>query len=112
MNIFISYSSKSRAIVDALAIDLEGLGHTVWYDQRLAGGHDWWSDILNSIRRCHLFLFALTPESMDSNPCQIEYEYASSLTKRILPVMLADINIHLLPSTLQKLQIIDYRNFD
>src|SRR5258706_7862946 len=109
MNIFISYSSKSRAVVESLAVDLEALGFTVWYDRHLAGGHDWWAEILNSIRRCHLFLFAVTLESMESYACSLEYEYAHALNKRVLPVMLTDINISLLPSSLQKFQIVDYR---
>jgi hypothetical protein len=108
-NIFISYSTKSRAVVDALAIDLEAMGYTVWFDRQLTGGQDWWAEILNSIRRCQLFLFALTPESMESYPCKLEYDYAYALNKRILPVMLADINIKLLPSSLQKFQLVDYR---
>jgi hypothetical protein len=66
MNIFISYSRKSRTVVETLAIDLEALGYTVWFDRDLAGGHDWWDEILHSIRRCNLFLYALTPESIES----------------------------------------------
>jgi WD40 repeat protein len=109
MNIFISYSSKSRAVVEALAVDLEALGYTVWFDRELTGGLEWWEAILNRIRRCHLFLFALTPEAMASYPCQLEYDYATALHKRVLPVMLTNINISLLPSSLQKYQIVDYR---
>src|SRR5258706_544937 len=109
MKTFISYSSKSRAVVDALSLDLEALGFIVWFDRRLTGGHDWWTEILNGIRHCDLFIFALTPESMESQPCKLEYEYALSLNKRILPIMLQDVNIRLLPSSLQKLQVIDYR---
>jgi WD40 repeat protein len=108
-NIFISYSSKSRNVVETLAIDLEAMGYTVWFDKELTGGQDWWAEILNSIRRCHLFLFALTPESMDSYPCKLEYGYAYALNKRIMPVMLTDINIKILPTSLQKVQIVDYR---
>ncbi len=109
MNIFISYSNKSRAVVDALTVDLDALGHTVWFDRRLTGGHDWWEEILSGIRHCHLFLFALTPEALESQPCKLEYEYAIALNKRILPVMLTDINIALLPISLQKFQLVDYR---
>src|SRR5258708_34208034 len=109
MNIFISYSNKSRAVVDALTVDLDALGHTVWFDRRLTGGHDWWEEILSGIRHCHLFLFALTPEALESQPCKLEYEDAIALNKRILPVMLTDINIALLPISLQKFQLVDYR---
>ncbi len=109
MNIFVSYSRKSRIVVETLAIDLEALGYEVWFDRDLAGGQDWWEEILRSIRRCQLFLYALTPESIESYPCKLEYEYAIALNKRILPVMLTDIDISSLSFSLQKLQIIDYR---
>ncbi len=109
MNIFISYSSKSRSIVEALAVDLEAMGYAIWFDRHLTGGLDWWSEILESIRRCHLFLFALTPEAQSSHACQLEYDYASALNKRILPVMLADVDVAKLPTSLQRVQFVDYR---
>jgi WD40 repeat protein len=109
VNIFISYSSKSRYLVDVIAADLATLGHILWFDRELAGGHEWWADILQNIRNCDLFMFALTPDSLDSYPCKLEYEYASALHKRILPVMLADVNVHRLPYLLQKLHFVDYR---
>ncbi len=108
-NIFISYSSKSRPVVEALAVDLEALGYNVWFDRHLSGGQDWWTEILDSIRRCHLFLFALTPEVQSSYPCQLEYDYATALNKRVLPVELTDINIARLPASLQRVQFVDYR---
>jgi WD40 repeat protein len=109
MKIFISYSSKSRTVVEALAVDLEALGYTVWFDRELTGGQDWWEEILHSIRRCQLFLYALTSEALDSYACKLEFDYATALNKRIMPVMLSDINISLLSTTLQKVQIVDYR---
>ena len=59
--IFISYSSKNRALVEALANDLETLGHEIWFDKELSGGQSWWDQILQGIRACDLFVFALTP---------------------------------------------------
>ncbi len=112
MNIFISYSSKSRTIVELLADDLEALGHTTWYDRELTGGHRWWTDILNSVHQCELFIFALTPDALESEACRLEYNYAHSLLKRILPVMLADVKTTLLPTALQLIQWVDYRKQD
>jgi hypothetical protein len=112
MEIFISYSSKNRSAVEALAADLEALGHGVWYDRELTGGHKWWADILHSIRACDLFVFALTPEVLDSQACKLEFAYASALNKRIVPILLADVKLTLLPSALQMLQVVDYRRRD
>ena len=97
MKIFISYSSKNRALVEVLANDLDAMGHEVWFDKKLTGGHAWWDGILNSIRDADLFIFALTPQALDSHLCKLEYSYAAALGKRILPVPLETVNVNLLP---------------
>src|SRR5258708_24751262 len=111
MNIFISYSSKDRAQVEALAKDLTRLGHTIWFDSELSrtGGQKWWGNILNQVRGCDLFVFALSPNSLDSIPCQREYTYAHALQKRILPVLLSAVNVSTLPYELQEIQFIPYQ---
>jgi hypothetical protein len=113
MNIFISYSSQNRPAVEALVADLENLGHAVWYDQELAGGQVWWDSILEALRGCDLFVFALTNRSLQSDPCRREYTYAHALDKPILPVQLTDdITISLLPVVLQERNIVNYINQD
>lgn len=109
MLIFISYRSSDRELVQTLANDLDALGHTIWFDQELTGGHAWWNSILNKVRECDVFIFALSPRSLDSYPCQLEYGYADALGKRILPVLLTDINNDFLPPALSRIQFVDYR---
>src|SRR5215217_281153 len=108
MDIFISYSSKNRDLVRALAEDLSSLDYGVWFDRELTGGRDWWADILEHIRACDLFVFALTPESLQSEASRLEYQYAHDLGKNILPVMLIQVSVRVLPSALQRLQFVDY----
>ncbi len=119
MKLFISYSSRDREKVRLFADDLKQIvkvvshneGGDVWFDQELIGGHDWWENILSKIRACDVFLFVITQESLRSDPCRLEYTYAHSLNKRILPVLLGDgVNVTLLPEPLQRIQFVDYRN--
>jgi hypothetical protein len=111
--VFISYSSKSREVVRSLAQDFEGTGYQVWFDHKLTGGQAWWDEILANIRQCDLFVFALTPEALDSYPCKLEYTYANALGKTILPVLLTEgVSINLLPPELTKIQFVDYRQQD
>lgn len=119
MKLFISYSSRDREKVKALAEDLKKIvkvisrneGGDVWFDQELIGGHDWWENILSKIRACDVFFFVITQDSLRSDPCRMEYMYAHSLHKPILPVLLGDgVNVTLLPEALQRLQFVDYRN--
>lgn len=96
--VFISYCRENQDTVKALAQDIGGLGHKVWLDQELAGGHAWWDQILAVIRQCDVFLFALAPKSLDSAACKREYKYASALGKPALPVLVADgVSVNLLP---------------
>src|SRR5258708_26115639 len=112
MHIFISYSSKNRSLVEALAIDLEALGHDVWFDKELPGGQVGWDQITGAIRDCELGVFALTPQSLESYPCRLEYTYAAAVNKRILPVMLDSVDTNVLPSALASVQIVDNRRAD
>lgn len=109
MKVFISYSSKDRLLVEALAEDLESQGHNVWFDQQTPGGHEWWNTILNALEDSDLFIFALSANSLDSYPCKLEYEWASSINKRVLPVQIASIQTSFLPPQLSVIQYVDYR---
>jgi hypothetical protein len=115
MKIFVSYRSVNRALVNQLVTDLADMGHEVWYDQEVEGGQIWWDNILTHIRWCDLLVFALTPHSIESYPCQLEYSYANAVRRHIIPVLLVDgVNYNLLPVVLQERQIINYteRNID
>jgi hypothetical protein len=111
--LFISYSSKTRLQVQALADDLQLLGYRVWFDQDLVGGQKWWDAILEQIRQCDGVIFALTPESLASKPCELEYTYAHALNKPILPVLMGEgVNVSVLNPILQERQFINYQNPD
>lgn len=114
MLIFISHSSKTpeaKAALDKLAEEVkEILGYEVWYDPALKehGGHEWWAEILENIRRCDIFIFALTPQWLASLACELEYAYANALGKPMLPVMLEEVEEQTLSRELQQLQYVNY----
>jgi hypothetical protein len=110
---FISYSSKSKELVEGLVQDIEAAGFQAWFDHKLTGGQAWWEQILTQIRECDLFVFALTPDALDSVPCEREYKYAHQIGKNILPVLLLDgVSVNLLPLELSVIQFVDYRHPD
>jgi len=113
LQIFISYSRQIQDMAKTLIQDFESLGHTVWFDQELTGGQVWWDQVLLRIRECDLFVFVLAPEALDSPACKLEYTYAFSLHKTILPILVADgVSINLLPPALSIIQFVDYRRLD
>ncbi|HVO92687.1 MAG TPA: toll/interleukin-1 receptor domain-containing protein, partial [Terriglobales bacterium] len=113
MKVFLSYSRADAAVAATIGEDVRQMGHAVWYDREVTGGQSWWNAILGQIRDCDLFIFVLTPHSLDSQACRCEYSYASALRKRILPVLCQDgVKINLLPPELSVIQFVDYRGQD
>jgi TIR domain len=95
--IFVSYSRTNLDVVTQAIQDLKAVGIEAWHDQTLTGGQRWWNNILSRIRDCEIFIFALSPESLESEACRGELGYAAQLGKTILPLLVADgINLNLL----------------
>jgi hypothetical protein len=109
VTVFVSYSSRDRDAVKSLTQDLQDTEEQVWMDQRLAGGEAWWRAILEQIRGCDVFVFALSQNSIDSKPCQAELQYARALGLPILPVQVGPVDSMQL-NPLATVQAIDYRH--
>jgi TM2 domain-containing membrane protein YozV len=113
LRVFVSYDRGNVKSVKTLAEELEALGHHVWFDQDLTGGHRWWDSILAQIRECGLFVFALTAESLESHACKKELDYAKRLNREILPILMSEeVSVSLLPRCLAEIQYVDYRRQD
>jgi TIR domain len=112
-SVFVSYSRNDLDIVTQLIHDVQAVGINIWHDQTLTGGQRWWDNILANMRECDIFVFALSPESWDSEACKSELSYAVQLGKPILPVLVSDgININLLSPPLDEIQVTDCRRGD
>jgi TIR domain len=109
VTVFVSYSSRDRDAVKSLTQDLQDADEQVWMDQRLAGGEAWWRAILEQIRGCDVFIFALSQNSIQSKPCQAELQYAQALGLPILPVQVGPVDSMQL-NPLATVQAIDYRH--
>jgi hypothetical protein len=112
MRIFMSYRRINQPVIEKLVALLKGMGHEVWYDQHITGGQAWWDVILHEARECDLFITAISPSYLESKPCQLEYQYAISLKKRILPILVEKTNINAIPVGLQSIQIVQLGGFD
>jgi hypothetical protein len=111
--VFVSYSRNNLDVATQLVEDLQAVGMTTWHDQTLTGGQRWWDNILANIRDCDVFIFALSPESWESEACRSELAYVCELGKPILPVLVSDgINLNLLSAPLHEIQVTDYRARD
>ena len=111
MSVFMSYCRLDEDAVKALTRGLETAGLDAWRDHELHGGDNWWSVILEKIRSCSVFLFALSDASLRSKPCRAELDYAKALCRPIVPVQVGPVsNMRLIP--LADLQVVGYRQDD
>ena len=102
--IFISYSRVDRPFTRKLEDSLRRV-YTVWYDEALTGGQDWWNEILNQIDDCDVFIYLLSEDSVKSNYCLAEYDVARTLHKKILPVLIRQRTS--IPDRLSRLHYVD-----
>jgi hypothetical protein len=112
MAVFVSYARQDRDTVGALCNDLELLGRQVWIDERLRGGQEWWDEILDQIRTCDVFVWTVSPTSVQSKACRSELEYAAALGRPILPVKIKDVALALAPQRIANAQVTDYSERD
>lgn len=87
--IFVSYSRADRPFVEnfvPLLRRVYGLD-SVWYDDQIHGGADWWRMILDKVEDCQLFVYLISNESLASPYCLAEFREALRLQKAILPII-------------------------
>src|SRR5262245_3534547 len=66
MRIFVSYAAERRSIGERLSLALRSEGHDVFLDTTsLPPGQAYDEKIRNAIARCDLFVFLISPESIE-----------------------------------------------
>jgi hypothetical protein len=108
MKIFVSYAREDFAFAETLRNDLASLGHSVWIDQLLLGGQEWWDEILQHIRDCEVFVLAVSPNSIESEPCLLELRYADAVRRPFLPAMVLKTDPNYFPPEIMHAQYVDY----
>ncbi|MFN8033025.1 MAG: sensor domain-containing protein [Mycobacterium sp.] len=109
MSLFISYSSRDRAGLDNVLSALRRGHEEVWFDEELGAGEVWWRTILERIRDCEVFIFAISANSLESKPCLAELRYAQDLDKPVVPVQIGPLS-SMRVTPLAQVEAIDYQN--
>lgn len=93
-SIFISYSHKDAETVNTIAkIIKKATVMEVWYDSSLRGGENYFSVIANQIIKSTFFVFIVSDNSVESDWCLRELEFAASERKIIVAIWLDNITI-------------------
>ncbi|MBE9032372.1 TIR domain-containing protein, partial [filamentous cyanobacterium LEGE 11480] len=90
-DVFISYSRVDKSFVEGLHQALETADRETWVDWAdIEPTEDWRSAIQTGIDGAYNFVFVLSPDSVMSEVCQWEINYALENNKRLVPVMYRD----------------------
>lgn len=93
-NIFISYSSTDKSIVERLANILEEKGWTVWWDRDILIGDHFDETIENELDKADCALVIWTSKSVSSNWVRAEASEAAKQDK-LIPILLEEVEIPL-----------------
>jgi tetratricopeptide (TPR) repeat protein len=105
--VFISYSRKDMAFVDGLEAALKARGVEPLIDRsEIYAFEDWWKRIEALIVRADAVVFIVTPDSVGSEVALKEIEFASSLNKRVAPIVSRRVEDKQLPQAVARLNFI------
>ena len=74
--VFVSYAHEDADRVYDLIGRLNELGFNLWYDEGLEPGHSWPQGLADRIAHCDLFLIFITGQTLASNFCVRETNFA------------------------------------
>jgi tetratricopeptide (TPR) repeat protein len=108
-NVFISYSRKDMDFVDRLGAALTARNFNPFIDRReILAFEEWWRRIQALIIKADTVIFVLSPDAIRSVVCAKEVAFASSLKKRLAPIVCRPVEIHLVPEPLRAVNFVSF----
>src|SRR5215216_6283471 len=112
-SLFISYSRKDIESARKMTEAFKGQGLDFWIDwEGIPLTVDWWKEIQKGIEEADVFVFLISPDSAKSIVCRQEITYAANNGKRLIPIIVRDIQADESPSELGTLNWIFLRETD
>ncbi|EDX73589.1 hypothetical protein MC7420_3763 [Coleofasciculus chthonoplastes PCC 7420] len=106
--VFLSYADEDRTTMERIRNSLRQESITVWTNTSdIQTGEAFEEAIKRGIEQADNLVLLLSPESVNSTYCQQELDLALSLHKRIIPVLVREIEPNQVPTGLRDLQYID-----
>src|SRR4026208_2624822 len=102
--LFISYSRKDIEITRRITEQFEAGGLDAWVDwQDIPPSIDWMKEIQTGIEDANVFVYLISPDSISSTVCAQELQHAVLNGKRIIPVIVREIDVKLAPTSIRHL---------
>jgi WD40 repeat protein len=118
-SVFVSYSRRNSQTVDLIAdllsrLDTPGMpAFDIMVDRRdLPYGELWQNELQAMIERADAIVYFVSPESISSQWCAWELEQVQRLSKRLVPVLLADVAPDRLPPAIGSRQLLPLLDHD
>jgi hypothetical protein len=106
--VIISYADEDRATMEKIRNSLRRESITVWTNTTdISTGEAFEEAIKRGIEQADNVVYLLSPDSVKSYFARRELEYALSLNKRIIPVLVRETSSEPIPNALRDLQYID-----
>lgn len=107
IHLFLSYAhADENSVYGRIIRPIKGK-YNLWYDIAIPPTTNFWDEIDEHIRTCRVFLFALSPQSIQSDACKHELKLAYECGIVILPLLIEPIDQKMLPPELEKIQWLD-----
>src|SRR6266540_3882634 len=91
--LFVSYSRKDSVAARKLIEAFKSMEQEVWVDwESIPPAVDWLEQIFRGIEEADAFIFLISPASIASEVCKVEIGRAALNNKRIIPIVLRDVD--------------------
>ena len=87
-DVFLSYAREDRPFVGRLTAALQARNRDVWVDLNdIIPSARWMEEIRTGIIGADAVAFVISPDSVVSEVCRIELDYAVEQSKRLVPIV-------------------------
>jgi hypothetical protein len=112
-SVFISYSRRDIAFARILVQAMEDRGLEPWIDwEDIPPSADWLAEVYQAIEGTDTFVFIVSQASIQSEVCAKEIAHANENHKRLIPVVLGEIDPRTVPPAVAALNWIIFRDPD
>ena len=108
-DVFISYAREDRPFVGRLRDALLADGRQPWVDwEGIPASAKWMAEVRAAIDAAAAFCFVISPDSVESAVCREEAAHAAGANKRMVPILLREVDERLVPEAVVVHNWIDF----
>lgn len=112
-DVFLAYSRVDIDTARKINYELQVSGKNTWFDmESISQSANIRAEMQKGIEEANNFVFLISPNAVSSDYCNEEVEYAVSLSKRIVPVLIKPTNIDDIHHELKKFNWVDFIDRD